>query len=274
MEAHLGGSPPGAHCSPWHCRQAPPLPLAPPHSTHPSSRPCSRSPIRVPSGGASCPAGRPAVSAPSRPRSRPARTPRCQPHASPAARAGPAPHYTLRGEKSDPACLSVLFVFPGAFWFGHSARQAPAHVLWGAHPARPRGPRSRVPGQRPQNLRPSHLAATSPGSQEGTLGTGPPPTEGPAPPGPAAWHTLEIRKEAEDLNSLLTPTWVPLDQGLLLSLHPSPSYTFEAPGGVGCQTQGQVQANARGAAGDEHDRAVHEATSGERPGSAGLRSPS
>lgn len=73
-----------------------------------------------------------------------------------------------------------------------------------AHPARPRGPRSRVPGQRLWNLHPSRPAATSPGSREGTLGTGRPPTVGLVTPGPSAWHTLEVQGEDKALNSGLS----------------------------------------------------------------------
>lgn len=126
-----------------------------------------------------------------------------------------------------------------------------------AHPAHPRDPQSHVPGLRPQNLRPAHPAATSPEIQEGTLGTGPPPTAGPVCSSPGAWHTLEVGGEDEDLNALLTLPRSPWTRGCSLLSIPVCSCTFEAMGGVRRQTQGQVQANAGGAAGDEHNRAVH-----------------
>lgn len=83
---------------------------------------------------------------------------------------------------------------------------------------------------------------------------------------PAASHSgpcvLRSRKVAytggwgpdEDLNVLL---YSPRCPGTGAAPIPIPSCTFEAPGRVCRQPQGQVQADARGAAGDEHHRAVH-----------------
>lgn len=157
-------------------------------------------------------------------------------------------------------------------WFGHRVRKG--NLFGGeAHPAHPRVPRSRVPGHPLLNLHPSHPAARSPGSPGGTLGPGQPPTAGLVPSSPLGWRTLEVQGEEEALNSWL-PTLPRPPPTRSCGFSPLPaSCTFEALRWVRCQTQGQVQADAGGTAGDEHHGAVHWVVQFGKARNAGLWSP-